>query len=400
MSWHPRYHRTLFINPIAESLQLTPQDSCLSLDLTNTDLRESSCRMIAFWRRHQHQLNFRSVAHHAFDQAQQRTYIVRSHQHSLEPQTFDEYSQERCRVVPRTLPVNNCRSQASNRIVSAFGTKDRQHIFSVTTEEAIVKANVPQLSFLSGRMCVRSTLRRNAMATPASVHCMSRQLVFGDLSCTGLKRKTWHPRHHKHLLHYPPHHLALDRVLLLISLGLLDLGFLVIQVRIQRVCLRFHVDAVRVVLSLYATVQPLYCESLISFWLDASIFFATTVEPLWNRKPSSSFKLHPSTCTLQQTTVAYTPANENIATFDVQSLARLDKFSSCCAESEVTVARNRSPVCDILAPRRLSCSCVNSNLDPFGLSHTSTASASIQFMPDPPTSTSGSTYAASEESRL
>ena len=49
----------------------------------------------------------------------------------------------------------------------------------------------------TGFRCVRSTLRRYAMATPASVHCMSRQLVFGDLSCTGFRRKTWHPRHHK-----------------------------------------------------------------------------------------------------------------------------------------------------------------------------------------------------------
>ena len=43
---------------------------------------------------------------------------------------------------------------------------------------------------------MRSTLRRNAMATPASVRCVSRQLVFDILSCTGLKRKVWHPRHH------------------------------------------------------------------------------------------------------------------------------------------------------------------------------------------------------------
>ena len=43
---------------------------------------------------------------------------------------------------------------------------------------------------------MRSTLRRNAMTTPASVHCVSRQLVFDDLSCTGFRRKIWHPRHH------------------------------------------------------------------------------------------------------------------------------------------------------------------------------------------------------------
>ena len=43
----------------------------------------------------------------------------------------------------------------------------------------------------------RSTSRRYAMVTPASVHSMSRQLVFGDLSCTGFRRETWHPRHHE-----------------------------------------------------------------------------------------------------------------------------------------------------------------------------------------------------------
>ena len=70
-----------------------------------------------------------------------------------------------------------------------FDTQDRQHIFCVTTKEAIVYANFGQLSFLSGRVCVRPTLRRYAMATPASVHCMSRQLVFVDLSCTGFRRR-------------------------------------------------------------------------------------------------------------------------------------------------------------------------------------------------------------------
>ena len=49
-------------------------------------------------------------------------------------------------------------------------------------------------------MRMGSTLRRNAMTTPASVHCMSRQFVFGDLSCTGLRRKIWHPRHHCHII--------------------------------------------------------------------------------------------------------------------------------------------------------------------------------------------------------
>ena len=39
-------------------------------------------------------------------------------------------------------------------------------------------------------------LRRNVMTTKASVHCMSRQLMYNDLSRTGFRRKIWHPRHH------------------------------------------------------------------------------------------------------------------------------------------------------------------------------------------------------------
>ena len=53
-----------------------------------------------------------------------------------------------------------------------------------------------------------------------------------------------------------------------------------------------------------------------------------------------------------------------VATLDMQSLAALDKFSSCCAESEITVAKNRLPVRDTLRPCRLSCTCVDSNLHP------------------------------------
>ena len=101
-----------------------------------------------------------------------------------------------------------------------FDTHDRQHIFSVTTKEAIVYAKFGQLSFLSGRVCVRSTLRRYAMATPASAHCMSRQLVFGDLSCTRFREGDVAPEEPS-ALHHPPHYLALEhRVLLLLLLGL------------------------------------------------------------------------------------------------------------------------------------------------------------------------------------
>ena len=37
---------------------------------------------------------------------------------------------------------------------------------------------------------MRSNFRRYAMATPASLHGMSRQLLFGDLSCIGFRRET------------------------------------------------------------------------------------------------------------------------------------------------------------------------------------------------------------------
>ena len=156
MSWTPRCQRIRFISPIAESLlQLTPQDSCLSLDFTNTD------RIL---------LNPKILMN-----------AVRN-----------ELAQSDAPFLSTTVAAKHPVEQFRH-----FDTHDRQHIFSVTTKEAIVYANFGQLSFLSGRVCVRSTLRRYAMATPASAHCMSRQLVFGDLSCTRFGRETWHPRNHQ-----------------------------------------------------------------------------------------------------------------------------------------------------------------------------------------------------------
>ena len=91
---------------------------------------------------------------------------------------------------------------------------------------------------------MRSTLRRNAMTTPASVHCMSRQ--------THVQRSVSHwvqeeylapsaplPRHH-------PHHLALDHVLLLELLDLVLLlellDSLVLQVRTLLATPRFWIS--------------------------------------------------------------------------------------------------------------------------------------------------------------
>ena len=56
-----------------------------------------------------------------------------------------------------------------------------------------------------------------------------------------------------------------------------------------------------------------------------------------------------------------------VTTFNVHSLTSFDKLSGRCAESEITVARNHLPVRDTLRPCRLSCTCVDSNLDPFTL---------------------------------
>ena len=58
-----------------------------------------------------------------------------------------------------------------------------------------------------------------------------------------------------------------------------------------------------------------------------------------------------------------------VTTISVQLFVRIDKLFSCCAENEITFARDRLPACAILWPSRLSCTCVNSNLDPSRLSH-------------------------------
>ena len=66
-----------------------------------------------------------------------------------------------------------------------------------------------------------------------------------------------------------------------------------------------------------------------------------------------------------------------VATFNVQSLTRFDKFSSRCAESEVNMARKLLPECDTLGPCRLSCTCVDSNLDPFRPLHFNSVNVEI-----------------------
>ena len=83
--------------------------------------------------------------------------------------------------------------------MNCFGirhTRSTTHLLC-QDQAAMIDADFGQLSFLMGNVSVRSTFRRYAMAAPASVHCVSRQLVFGNLSCTGFGRETWHPRNHE-----------------------------------------------------------------------------------------------------------------------------------------------------------------------------------------------------------
>ena len=58
-----------------------------------------------------------------------------------------------------------------------------------------------------------------------------------------------------------------------------------------------------------------------------------------------------------------------VATFNAQSFARFDNFSSGCAECEIHITMNPLLVCEALVPRCLSCTSVTPNLDPFRLPH-------------------------------
>ena len=195
---------------------------------------------------------------------------------------------------------------------------------------------------------MRSTLRCNAMATPASVHCMSRQLVFGDLSCTGLRRKVWHPRHHCLVtIHIVSHWIVRSSwnfwIWILRSYGFgpvqqppgeslsesLDSGiasalFPLVSCRCCTLC------------SICTQLHNRSIVNLSSFWIHASIFFAT-FEPLWNKKPLSPYK------TVTPPIVVFSPTDNSGA-----------QLSSRCAESEVNMTKKLLPVRDTLRPCRLS----------------------------------------------
>ena len=100
----------------------------------------------------------------------------------------------------------------------------------------------------------------------------------------------------------------------------------------------------------------------------------TSVEQVTIQDCNSS---HRRVLSNRQQWFAHRRLNTSNYEIDSQSLARLDKFSSCCAESEVNIARNPHPVRDTLEPCRLSCTCVDSNLDPSRLSHFTSISVEI-----------------------
>ena len=53
-----------------------------------------------------------------------------------------------------------------------------------------------------------------------------------------------------------------------------------------------------------------------------------------------------------------------VATRNIHSFATFEKFSKCCAESEITLTKNPRPKHDNLTPYRISCTSVKPNLDP------------------------------------
>ena len=223
---------------------------------------------------------------------------------------------------------------------------------------------------------MRSTLRRNAMTTPASVHCMSRQLVFGDLSCTGFRRKIWHPRHHCLVtIHIISHWIMCSSWNFWISCSSWNFWIWILR------SYRFGPGR-----------QPPDSESpsiLFSIGLCrccTRCFLCTQLCNLGTENLSTSSgslrqssSQHSNLCGTKKTFVTiqhsdtarrrvlsnrqqwFTNRRLNtsnseigspiIATHNMHSLATFDKFSSCCAESEITVTRNRS------------------NLDPFRPSH-------------------------------
>ena len=117
--------------------------------------------------------------------------------------------------------------------------------------------------------------------------------------------------------------------------------------------------------SFHATVQPRYSESFNSLWIQASIFFATfepSVEHVTFVTIQHSDSTHRRVFSSRHHWCLNTSNSEIgspiVATHNLHSIATFDKFSSCCAESEITVTRNRRSVRDTLRPCRLSCTCI------------------------------------------
>ena len=148
--------------------------------------------------------------------------------------------------------------------------------------------------------------------------------------------------------------------------------------RISLVSSRFHVDVVHVVFLLRncTTVVLRISHLLLDPCIDFLRNIRTSVDQVTFVAIQDYNSTHCRVHTNRQQWLTHLRLNTSnseidspiVATFNVQSLPRLDKLSSCCAESEVSMARKLLPVYDTLGSRCLSCACVNSNLNPLKLS--------------------------------
>ena len=232
---------------------------------------------------------------------------------------------------------------------------------------------------------MRSTLRRNAMTTPASVHCMSRQLMFSDLSCTGFRRKIWHPRHHCLVtIHIISHWISCSSwdfwiwilrsfrfgpcrhtpILNLQTVASHQSCFLLVSCRC---CTRCSLGTQLCNLGIENLSTPSGSKHQVSLQQSnlcgtCNLWHHTTQDSTLCRVVSNRQQWFAHWCLNTSNSEIRSPI---VATRNLHSFAIFDKLSSCCAESEITVTRNRRPLRDILRPCRLSCTCVDSNLDPF-----------------------------------
>ena len=149
--------------------------------------------------------------------------------------------------------------------------------------------------------------------------------------------------------------------------------------RINSVSSRFHEDVVHVVLFVRNCVTVLRISQLlldpsINFLCNIRTFCGTcdllspynTVTPHHRCALSNGQQRFAHRCLNTSNSEARSPI---VTTINAQLFVEFDEFSSCRAGNEITFTRNRRSERDTLRPCRLSCTCVDSNLDPVRTSH-------------------------------